>query len=139
MRAAKHQRIDDAAVNISRQDNFIAALAAGKHHRLNRRSRTVNHKIRVRRTKRLGRQRFGVLDDRNRMTEIIQRLHRVNIDADALFTKKISQLGVTPATLMPRHIKGNNPHLFKFFKRLIDRRTRLIKLCHAAPPVSLYQ
>ena len=76
---AQDHRIDDAAVNIPGQNNLLPFFTGRQHHRLNRRSRAVDHKKGLLSAKGIGCQFLGFFDHRNRMAEIIQRLHRIDV------------------------------------------------------------
>ena len=62
---------------------------------------------------------FRLADDRNRMTQIIQRFHTVDIDADALFPEESRQFRISPASLMSRYIKRDNTHLTESLQSFI--------------------
>ena len=128
--AAQHHGAHDAAVNISRQNDLFAALCNREDHCLYRRGGTADHQKGVCRSKRFRCQFFGFPNDRHRMAQIVQRFHRVDIHADAFFAEQSYQLRISPASLVSWNIEGNNPHLSKFFKSLIDRSTALIEMVH---------
>ena len=60
------------------------------------------------------------------MTQIIQRLHAVYINANTLFSEKGSKLGISPSVLMAGYIKRYDPHMAEFLECFIDRSTVLI-------------
>ena len=79
------------------------------------------------RAERIGGQLLGFADDRNRVAKIVQRLHAVDIHADALLAQKGGQLRVAAAALVARHIKGHNAHPAEVFKRFMDRGAALVQ------------
>ena len=74
------------------------------------------------------------------MAEIIEGLHAVDVDADALLSQERRQLRVAAATLVPRHIKRDHTHAPEVLQRLVDRCTPLIQarafrtFIHVLPP-----
>ena len=77
--------------------------------------------------KRIGGQLFRFADDRNRVAEIVQRLHAVDIHADALLAQKRGQLRVAAAALVARYIKGNHAHPAEVLQRFMDRGAALVQ------------
>ena len=137
---AEHQRVQDAAVYVSRQDDLIAALAGGQHHALYGARRTADHQEGVGCAEGIGRQLLCFPNHRHRMAEIIEGLHAVDVDADALLPQERRQLWVAAATLVPRHIKRDHTHAPEVLQRLVDRCTPLIQArafrisIHVLPP-----
>ena len=126
-RAAEHQRVQHAAVDIAWQDDFIPALAGRQHHALHRARCAAHHQKGVCRAKRIGGQLLGFADDRNRVAEIVQRLHAVDIHTNALLAQKRGQLRIAAPALVPRHVKGNNAHPAKVFQCFMDGGAALIQ------------
>ena len=85
LRSAQYQCIDHTAVNITRQDDLIPRFAGREHHALYRRSGTAHHKICVVRAKCICRQLLRLIDHGNRMAQIVQRFHGIDIQTDTLF------------------------------------------------------
>ena len=125
-RAAQDQGVDHALMNVAGQDDFIPPLAGSQDHTLYRACGAADHQKRVGRTKGGRCQFFRLQDDRYRMAEVVQRLHAVHVYADTLLSQKRGQLRVAPASLVARHVKGNDPHLPEGFQRLVDGRAVLI-------------
>ena len=78
--AAEDHRIDDTSVDISRNDDLFASGRDGKYHRLNRRSRTAYHKESGSCSECLRREFLGFLDDGDRVAEIVQGLHGIDVE-----------------------------------------------------------
>ena len=70
--------------------------------------------------KSLGGQLLGLPDDGDRVAEVVQGLHGVDVHGDALFPQQLGQFRVAPAPLMAGDVKGHHPAFFKFLKRLIN-------------------
>ena len=124
-RTAKHQRVDDAAVDIARQDDLIAPFAGGQDHALHCTGGAADHQERMGCTKGFRRQLFRFPDDRYRVAEVVQRLHAVDVHAHALLTKELRQLRVAAAALVARHIERNDSHLAEPLQCLVDGRVAL--------------
>lgn len=120
-RAIKHQRVNHTFVYIARQDNFIACLTGGQHHALHGRGRTSYHKECVCRTEGLCCQLLCVTDYRNRMAEIIKRLHGIDIQVYAFFPQQLTELRVATTALMTWYIKGYNAFFTKTLQCLVHR------------------
>ena len=73
---------------------------------------------------------FRFADNGNRVTEVVQRLHGVYVDADTLLSQQFHQLRISSAPLVAWNIKGYNSIFAEFFQRLIDWRSCLIKTPH---------
>ena len=126
-RAAQHHRAHHAAVDVAGQDDFLPALCHRQHHRLHSGGGAAHHQKGVRRTEGVGGQLLGFPDDRDRVAQIVQRLHRVDVHAHALFAQQRHQLGVAAAALVAGDVKRDDPHLSEVFQRLIDGRPALIQ------------
>ena len=118
---AEYQGIDDTFMDVAWQDNLIPPFADGQYHALHGTGRTADHEERMIGAKCFGCQFFRLADDRNRMAEIIQRLHAVDIDADALFSQKRRQFRISPSPLMTRYIKRDNAHITEALQCFINR------------------
>ena len=81
----------------------------------------------MRRAEGVGGQLLGFPDDRDRVAQIVQRLHRVDVHTHALFAQQRHQLGVAAAALVAGDVKRDDPHLSEVFQRLIDGRPALIQ------------
>ena len=125
--AAEHQRIQHTAVDVARQDDFVPALAGRQHHALHRAGCAAHHQKRVCRAKGVSCQLLCLADDRNRVAEIVQRLHAVDVHADALFPQKSRQLRVAAPTLVARHIKRHHAHFAERLQRFMNRCTPLVE------------
>ena len=74
-RSAKHECIKGAFMNISRQYNLVSCLAGGQNHGLHRRGGAAYHKKSICRSKGIRRKLLRLSDYRNRMAQIVKRLH----------------------------------------------------------------
>ena len=79
------------------------------------------------RAERIGGQLLGLADDRNRVAEIVQRLHAVDVHADALLAQKRGQLRVAAPALVARHVKGHDAHTAEVFQRFMDGCAALVQ------------
>ena len=125
-RTGQHQCVDNAAVYVARQDNFVAAFDNGQNHRLYAGSRAAHHEEGVRRAERIGGQLFGLADNAGRVAQVVERLHRVDIHCHALLTEEFRQLRRTASALVAGYVERHNAHVFEVFERLHDWRTGLI-------------
>ena len=132
--AAEYQRVDDASVDVSGQDDLVTLLAAGKHHALNGARRASYHEESMLCAKCISCQKLSLTDDRYRMAEVIQRLHAVDVNADTLLAKKCCEFGIALAVLMSGHVERNDPHLAESFESFIDRSSGLIQFCFFHTP-----
>ena len=123
--AAEYHHIDYTLMDVSRHDNLIARLAHGQHHVLNRRCSPSDHEKGMLSAERIGCKLLSLLNHRHRMTQIVKRLHGVDIYPDASLPQQVNQLRITPSSLMPRNIERNNSCFSKPLKRLIKRRRGL--------------
>ena len=87
----------------------------------------AHHQKRVGSAERIGGQLLGLADDRNRVAEIVQRLHAVDIHTNALLAQKRGQLRIAAPALVPRHVKGNHAHLAEIFQRFVDGGAALVQ------------
>ena len=74
-------------MDVAREDDFIPCLTGRQNHGLDRRGCSPYHKKGIAGAKGLCRQFFCVSDDGNRMAQIIQWFHGIDIDADTLFAQ----------------------------------------------------
>ena len=109
---AQYQGIDGTFMYISRQNDLIPCLTAGKHHSLNGGSGSANHKKCMFRAKCLRGKLLRFLDHRNRMTEIVKGLHGIDIQTHTFFSQQLYQLRISPSSLMSRHIKRHHSSFF---------------------------
>ena len=78
--AAQDHRVDDASVDISRDDDLIASGRDGKYHCLNGRGRAANHKESGSCSKCFRRELLGFLNDGDRVAEVVQGLHGIDVE-----------------------------------------------------------
>ena len=119
---AQHQRIDRALVDVARQNDLVPRFARGQDHALHAAGRAAHHQKRLRRAESVCGKVLGVFDDRDRVAEIVQRFHGVDVEADAFFAQKLYEFRVAAAALVARHIERDHALAAEFFQRLIDRR-----------------
>ena len=74
-RSTEHECIKSAFMNISRKYNLVSRLADGQNHGLHRRSGASYHKKGICRSKGIRRKLLRLSDYRNRMAQIVKRLH----------------------------------------------------------------
>ena len=74
-RSAKHECIKSTFMNISRKYNLVSCLAGGQNHGLHRRGSASYHKKGICRSKGIRRKLLRLSDYRNRMAQIVKRLH----------------------------------------------------------------
>ena len=127
---AQYHGAHHTAVDVAGQDDFFSALCDRKYHRLYGRGGAAHHQKGMGGAKGVGSQLLGFSNDRNRMAQIIQRLHRVDIDADTALAQQLNQLRVAASSLVPGNIEGNDPHFFEVLQSLIDGRSILFELVH---------
>ena len=128
--ACEYHRIYSASVDISGHDYLVALFAGVHYHALDRRSSSAHHEKGVSRAESLSRQHFRVLDDGYRVTEIVERLHGVDVNVHAVLAEELGKLHISSAALMSGDIKGHYSHAAEFSQRLIYRRICLGKLSH---------
>ena len=132
--AAQNHRAHNAAVDIAGKDNLFAAFCNRKHHRLNGGGGSAHHQKGVGSAECLRGQLLGFFDNRNRMAQVIKRLHRVYIHADAFFAQQRDQFRISSAAFVPGYVERNNPHFSKIFKSLVDGSAALVKMIHSVTP-----
>ena len=59
------------------------------------------------------------------MTEIVERLHAVDVDLYALSAEKIAEFGIASTMLMTRDVERNDSGASEFLERLVNRRAVL--------------
>ena len=114
-----NQRINHAPVHVTWQDDFLTLLRSREHHRLHSRSRTSYHQESMSCAKRLCSKVFRLLDDRDRMTQVVEWFHGIHVKFYTLFTQQFHQLRVTAATFVTWHIERNDPVPSELYERLI--------------------
>ena len=102
-------------------------LAGRQHHALHTAGGAAHHQKGVGRAEGVRRQVLRLPDHRDRMAQIVQRLHAVHVHPHALLPQKGGQLGVAPPALVARHVKGHHPHPAELLQRLIDGRPVLVQ------------
>ena len=104
-------------MDVPGQDDFLPPLGHGENHGLHRGGGAAHHQKGVGRAKGLGGQLLGLPDDGDRVAEVVQGLHGVDVHGDALFPQQLGQLRVAPAPLMAGAVKGPPPALLTFLQR----------------------
>ena len=125
-RAGEHERVDDAAVHVARENDLVAALHDREYHRLHAARRAADHEEGVRRAERIGRQLLRLADDARRVAQVVERLHRVDVHGHALLTEERRQLGRAASALVAGNVERHNAHILEVFERLHDGRAGLI-------------
>ena len=128
--AAQHHCSHYTAVYVAGKNDLIAAFCYRENHSLHRGGGSSNHQKSVSSAEGFSGQLFGFPDNRNRMTEVIQRFHGVYVHADAFFAEQRDKFRVSASPLMTGNIEGNNPHFSKIFESLVDRCAALIEMVH---------
>ena len=103
--AVHHERVDGAAMDVSRQDDLVAAIRRSPDHGLHGRGRAVHHEERVIGPEKLGGETLGVFDDGNRVAEVIERLHGIDVQFHAQLAEILGELGVHAPALVGRDVK----------------------------------
>ena len=130
--AAYHQCIDGTAVHVPGHNDLLPRLAHGHDHSLDGGGSAVDDEEGMLCTEGLRCQLFSVLYHRNRVTEIVQRLHGIHVHRHTVCTQKITQLLVAPSALVTGHIQPHHIILLMPAQRLINRGIRL-RICHRLP------
>ena len=81
-------------------------------------------------------------DHRNRVAEIVQRLHRINIQPHTFLSQQLCKLRISSSSFMSRHIKGNDSLLSETFQCFIYGRMLLSFIIHltcSSFPVVMYR
>ena len=124
--AGEHERVDNAAVHVARQNDLVAALHDREYHRLHAARRAADHEEGVRRAERIGRQLLRLADDARRVAQVVERLHRVDVHGHALLAEERRQLGRAASALVAGNVERHNAHILEVFERLHDGRAGLI-------------
>ena len=132
--AAQHHGAHHAAVHVAGQDDLFAPLCHRQNHALHRAGGAAHHQKGVSRPKGLRGQNLRVPDYRDRVAQIVQRLHGVHVHAHTLLAQQIHQLRVSSPALVPGHVKGHHPHLAEAFQCLVDGSPLLIQMFHSLSP-----
>ena len=77
------------------------------------------------RAKGLRRELLRIADDRDGMAEIVEHLHRVDIDVEALLPEEVPELRIAAAALVAWHVKRHEARALHALERLEDRRAVL--------------
>ena len=125
--AADDQRVNCTAMDIAGHDDLLACLAGGHDHCLHAGTRPADHQKGVICAKSVGCELLCLPDHRNRVTEVVQCLHRIHIRADAVAAKEVTQRLVAPSALMPRHVKMHHAGIPDPFEGVTDRDFCLIQ------------
>ena len=126
-RTADYQCIYGASVDVSGQDYLLPCLAHRHHHSLNRSGGAVYNKNGVLRPECVGGDLLSLFYHRNRVTEIIKRLHGIHVVLQAAFAEEFVEQPVPSATLMPGYVKRDDPVEPVRFHCFVQRRTALVK------------
>ena len=126
--AAQHQGVDDAAVDVAGEDDLVPPLAGGEDHALHGTGGAAHHEKGVGRTEGVRRQLLRFTDNGDWVAQVVQGLHAVDVQIDALLAQKGRQLRVAPAPLVAGDVKGDHPHLSEPLQGLVDGGAALIQL-----------
>ena len=77
-------------------------------------------------------------DDRNRMAQIIQWFHTIDIHTDTLLSQKSCQFRIASPSFMSRHIKRYHSHFPKTFQSFINRCSGLVKFTIFPPRIPVF-
>ena len=133
-RAAEHQSIDRAAVDITGQDDLIPAAAGIQNHALHGGGCAADHEESVRRAEGVRGDFLRFADDGNGMAEVIQRFHGVHVRFHAALAQKGRQFRIAAPALVPRHVKRHHAHPPEILQRLVNRCARLFFPVHSVRP-----
>ena len=125
LRTAKYKCIDRTSVYIPGHNDLIPFFTAGQDHGLHGGSRSAHHKKCMLCAKRLGRKILRFFDHRHGMTQIVQRLHGIHVNADALLAQQLDQFRIPPSVFVSRYVKGYHAVSAKPLQRLINGRPLL--------------
>jgi len=127
---------------ISRQNDLIPCLADRQDHALHCRCGSSYHKECMRCAKSICCKLLRFSDHRNRVAEIVQRLHRINIQPHTFLSQQLCKLRISSSSFMSRHIKGNDSLLSETFQCFIYGRMLLSFIIHltcSSFPVVMYR
>ena len=139
---AQYQGIDGTFMYISRQNDLIPCLADRQDHALHCRCGSSYHKECMRCAKSICCKLLRFSDHRNRVAEIVQRLHRINIQPHTFLSQQLCKLRISSSSFMSRHIKGNDSLLSETFQCFIYGRMLLSFIIHltcSSFPVVMYR
>ena len=102
-------------MDIAREYDLFAFLAGCEHHGLDGGSGSPDHEECVAGLEGFSRKFFGFLNDRGGMAEIVERLHRIDVQFDTLLSEKSDQFGIAASSLMSWDVKRHDPVLPEFF------------------------
>ena len=131
---ADDQRVDGAPVDVAGHDDLVPRLADAHHHRLDAGAGAPDHQKGVGRPEGVGQKLFRLPDNRNRVAEVVQRLHRVHIRADAVRPEEIPERFIAPAALMAGDVEMYHTGIPDAGKRLDNRDPVLIQFSHNTIP-----
>ena len=117
---AEHQGVDDAFMDVPRQDDLIPPFAGRQNHGLDGAGGPPHHQKSPAGAEGIGGQLFRLPDHRNRMAQVVQGLHAVHIHSHTFFSQELRQFWIAPAPFVAGHIKGHHPHLPEPFQGFID-------------------
>ena len=140
--SAKHQCIDGTFMYISRQNDLVPCLTDRQDHALHCRCGSSYHKECMRCAKSICCKLLRFSDHRNRVAEIVQRLHRINIQPHTFLSQQLCKLRISSSSFMSRHIKGNDSLLSETFQCFIYGRMLLSFIIHltcSSFPVVMYR
>ena len=126
-RAAHHERVDRAAVDVAGEDDLVARRTRGHDHRLHGGRCAVHHEERVVRAERLGRETLRVADHRDGVSEVVKRLHGVDVHRHRAFAEVFGQLGVAASALVRGHVEVREAVDPLRVKRIGERRRPLAR------------
>ena len=141
-RSTQYQGIDHTLVYISWQNDLIPCLADRQDHALHCRCGSSYHKECMRCAKSICCKLLRFSDHRNRVAEIVQRLHRINIQPHTFLSQQLCKLRISSSSFMSRHIKGNDSLLSETFQCFIYGRMLLSFIIHltcSSFPVVMYR
>ena len=124
--SAQNKGVDCTLMNVSGHDDLLSHLHMGKNHCLHGTCCSVYHHKSMGCTKGIGHELFCFFYNRNRVTQIIKRFHGIYINAYASLSQKPHQFGISPAPLMPRHVKRNYSLLPETLQCFIYRGSSLL-------------
>ena len=79
-RTTEDHGVDDASVDITGNDDLFATGGNGKYHRLHGRGRSADHKECSSCTESFCREFLGFLNNGDRVAEIVQRFHGIDVE-----------------------------------------------------------
>ena len=122
---------------ISRQDDLVPGLTDRKDHILHCRCRSSYHEKCMRCTKSICCKFFCFPDHWDRMAEIIQWFHWIDIQTYTFFSQKLCKFRISSSSFMSGHIKRNDSLSAKTFQCFINGRMLLFFIIHLPCPLFL--